>query len=144
MSAQPPRAEVKALFAAYTEATGFKLTFNFPKERVCLDLHRLGATPENVRAMIGEIRRRLAKGLRGYTDASLEWRNAMDPVNFEQRLAALKLIEERRAAKAAKAGTKARETAQETPATLSDDDALAMRKAALAKMKAAISGGQPS
>jgi len=81
------REHLRALLAAYTEATGLALTLSPERARVLREMDRRGFTPADVRAVMGGIKAHIARGTHGYTDASLDWRNAMRHVDtFEERV----------------------------------------------------------
>jgi hypothetical protein len=105
----PEQAHLQALFVAYTEASGIPLSPSHDRKAVLREMDRRGLTPEDVRAVIGRVKWHLAKGTKGFSDASLDWRNAMgDADKFEER--ALKLRQEQ----ARKAGVRPVKDAAQT------------------------------
>lgn len=102
---------LKALFDAYVETSGRALTPSHQRKRVLREFDRRGFTADDVRAVLGELQRRMARGVQGYTDTSLDWKNAMGDVDrFEERLALL------RQARARRRGTAPRPEAAQTRA----------------------------
>lgn len=95
------RDHLRALHAAYVEATGVPVTLSSERLKTLREFDRRGLTAGDVRAVLGKLKALIARGVQGYTDASLDWRNAMANVDtFEER--ALKVRQE----KARKAGVK--------------------------------------
>jgi len=91
MNYPPEKAHLKALFDAYVAASGRTLTLSPMRERVLREFDRRGFSPEDVRAVLQVLRSRVERGVTGYTDASLDWTNAMANVDrFEERLALLR------------------------------------------------------
>ena len=87
----PERAHLQALFSAYVEASGRQLTLSHPRMQTLREFDRRGFLPGDVKAVIGELSRRVRKGVHGYTEASLDWANAMgNPDRFEERLAVIR------------------------------------------------------
>lgn len=88
---------LRALHAAYTEASGRKLSFSPEREKTLREFDRRGLTPEDVRGVVSGIQQAIRKGLNGFTEASLDWRNCMHNVDvFEDRAARFREAEERR------------------------------------------------
>ena len=106
------RDHLRALFAAYLEASGSTLTLSPQRMNTLREFDRRGITPNDVRWVVQVLKSRVARGVPGYGDTSLEWHNAMGVKNdidrFENRLSTLK------AAKARKLG-QAREASAAVP-----------------------------
>jgi hypothetical protein len=93
MKLEPPP-HLKALLDAYIEVAGLPITLSYERARVLTELHDRGFTPEDVRLVLGKLKRLIASGTKGYTDASLDFRNAIGDVDkFEER--AIKIRQER-------------------------------------------------
>lgn len=92
---------LRALLAAFTETTGLAVSMSPMRLQALRHIHRRGITPEDVRAVLGWLRRTVERGVKGFTPASLEFRNAMNPDTLEERL--LTLRQARARAKAAQA-----------------------------------------
>lgn len=88
------REHLRALHAAYVETSGVPVSLSPLRTYALREMDRRGLTPADVIAVISRIKWHLAKGTTGYTEASLDWRNAMQNVDtFEER--ALKLRQEK-------------------------------------------------
>jgi hypothetical protein len=103
-----PPPHLQALLDAYVEVTGLAVTLSYQRAQTLRELDRRGITPADVRAVLQRLKGYVERGVKGYTDASLDWRNAMQEDTLEER--ALKLRQER----ARKAGA-ARVQAASTP-----------------------------
>jgi hypothetical protein len=110
----PAQQHLRALFDAYVESSGVPLTPSPLRKQVLREMDRRALTPEDVRAVIGRIQHHLRSGTKGYTDASLDWRNAMANVDiFEER--ALKLRLQKKARKSPAAPTRPIESHEIAP-----------------------------
>ena len=88
-----PPPHLKALLDAYIEVTGLPVVLSYERARVLTELHDRGITAEDVKAVTWRIKRHVSAGTKGYTDSSLDFRNALgNPDTFEER--ALKLRQE--------------------------------------------------
>lgn len=84
----------RPLFDAYVRASGIAVSPSMPRIDACAEIAARGFTAEDVVAVLKRIQGHLSKGTLGYTDASLDFRNAMLKVDlFEER--ALKLRQEK-------------------------------------------------
>lgn len=93
MKMEPPP-ELAALLAVYVEITGLAVTLSYERARALTELHSRGMTPEDVRAVVGHLKHLVKSGAKGYTESSLEFRNAMGNADtFEER--ALRLRQRR-------------------------------------------------
>lgn len=119
-----PPPHLQALLDAYVEVTGLAVTLSYQRAQTLRELDRRGITPADVRAVLQRLKGHIERGVKGYTDASLDWRNAMQEDTLEER--ALKLRQER----ARKAGA-ARVQAAGTPraATVQTGDGTVTRLA---------------
>lgn len=98
----PQKTHLVALFTAYVESSGRDLVFGPHYEPTLRQMDRRGISPDDVRAVMQLIRHRIDKGISGYTEASLGWKNAMfDVLQFDDRLAEIRAARKRRAARAA-------------------------------------------
>jgi hypothetical protein len=96
----PEKQHLRALFDAYIEASGLRITLSVTRERTLREFDRRGIAPAEVRWVVSALRGRVERGVPGYTIASLEWGNAMADVDrFEDRLATLRTTRERRLAR---------------------------------------------
>lgn len=85
--------EARPLFDAYVRTTGIDLTPSATRIAACEELVRRKMTEADVVAVIERIKQHIRKGMPGYVEASLEWRNVMLKADtFEER--ALKLRQE--------------------------------------------------
>ena len=114
MKLEPPP-HLAALLAAYVEVTGLPVMMSYERARALTDLHDRGMTADDVRAVVGKLKRRVQSGVKGYTDSSLDFRNALGNVDtFEER--ALKQRQEKaRKAGAGAAVARSREVATTRP-----------------------------
>jgi hypothetical protein len=88
-----PPAHLKALLDAYVEVTALPVTLSYQRALVLTELHDRGITPDDVWAVLTRIKRHISAGTGGFTDSSLDFRNALgNPDTFEER--ALKLRQE--------------------------------------------------
>jgi hypothetical protein len=96
----PEKQHLQALFDAYVEASGLRITLSPARERTLREFDRRTITPADVRWVVSALKGRVDRGIPGYTIASLEWGNAMADVDrFEDRLATLRITRERRLAR---------------------------------------------
>jgi hypothetical protein len=58
-----PRAHLKPLLDAYIESTGLPVTYG--RAQTLIDLHDRGPTPDDLRAVLRELKRRVEKGING-------------------------------------------------------------------------------
>jgi hypothetical protein len=101
MTWPPQQQHLQALFTAYVEESGIPISPSYLRKQALREMDRRGLTAEDVRAVIRGIKTHVARGTHGYTDASLDWRNAMGDVDtFEER--ALKIRQARLRRKGAK------------------------------------------
>lgn len=85
----PP--ELQALLSAYQQATGFQVSLSYERKRTLSDLHARGITPADVTGVLNELKRLIQSGTKGYSDSSLDWRNAMgNPDTVEERVLRLR------------------------------------------------------
>lgn len=103
------RAHLKALWDAYFETSGAPLLTPSPDRiRALRELDKRGLTAADVRGVIGVIKRAIAKGVSGYTENSLDWRNVMKSTDrFEELAHKLRQAEARRAGAKREAAAKA-------------------------------------
>lgn len=110
------RDHLRALFDAYIQASGCVLTLSPTRTKTLREFDRRGITPDDVRWVVQVIKGRVDRGVQGYSETSLEWKNVMgvgiDIDRFEDRLATL------RAARARKKGRE-REAQASRPAPVS-------------------------
>lgn len=86
MKMEPP-AELKALLDAYIEITGLPVTLSYQRSQALTELHARGVTADDVRAVLQKLKRLVASGTKGYSDASLDFRNTLGNVDtFEERV----------------------------------------------------------
>ena len=105
------RDHLRALHAAYVEATGVPVTLSPERLKTLREFDRRGLTAADVAAVLGKLKALVARGIQGYTDASLDWRNAMANVDtFEER--ALKIRQEKARKSAVKPARPAAVTVQ--------------------------------
>lgn len=91
----PP--ELRALMDAYCKATGYELTLSYERQRVLSDLHSRKILPEDITAICIELKKLIAAGTKGFTDSSLDFRNALgDPDKTEERALRLRQREARK------------------------------------------------
>ncbi len=83
----PP--ELQALLDAYIAATGLRVTMSYQRQLTLSELHAREITAADVTAVLLALKAKIARGDKGFTDASLDFRNAMEPDTLEER--ALKL-----------------------------------------------------
>lgn len=77
---------LRALLAAYNEVTGFDLPFIRAREHALRNLDKLGLTPDDVRAVMRELKRLVASDPRHYPESCLDFRNAIvDTEKFDGR-----------------------------------------------------------
>jgi len=88
-----PHADLKALLDAYVAVTGIAVSLSFKRQYDLGQLVERGMTAQDVTDVLQKLKRLVARGTHGYTDASLDFRNALgNPDTFEER--ALKLRQE--------------------------------------------------
>ena len=79
------------LLAAYVTATGIPVTLSQTREMSLTQLVQVGATPEDVLAVITELKRLMKKKPEVYDAGCLEFRRCMaDPDRFEDRMLRLR------------------------------------------------------
>lgn len=79
----PP--DQQALYDAYVAATGLPLYLSTPRRFMLRQLAERGMTAADVTAVIRALQRKVARGDSGFTDSSLDFRNAMEPDKMEER-----------------------------------------------------------
>lgn len=80
------RQHLRDLLSAYVEVTGLAVAWTWDREKVLRELDRRGVSPDEVRAVLVVVKRHMARGTFGYTEASLDFRNAMKPDAMEERV----------------------------------------------------------
>lgn len=75
----------KQLLAAYSAAAGYPVIPNRQIEDWLKSLCRAGFHADDVRAVVEGIKWHQKNGTRGYTEASIFVKNALDPINFVPR-----------------------------------------------------------
>lgn len=82
------KAHLKPLWDAYFSETGLpELTASHPRMMALKELDRRGVKPEDIRGVIAGIKRAIANGVTGFTEASLDWKNTIGAVDrFEERV----------------------------------------------------------
>jgi hypothetical protein len=86
----PDRDKWAAMMAAYNAEMGTALTMKL-RQWPLRTLVEMGFTPEDVAAVLREIKRRIRANMPGYTEVSLEFRNAIGTVaKFEEIMEALR------------------------------------------------------
>lgn len=84
-------AHLKPLLDAYIEVTGLAVSYTIKRKIALQQIHDLGFGPDDVRAVLRELQRRLKAGMHGYTDTSLSFGNAIEKVDtFEERVLLLR------------------------------------------------------
>jgi len=79
------------LLSAYVAATGIPVTLSQTREMSLTQLVQVGATPEDVWAVITELKRLMKKKPEVYDSGCLEFRRCMaDPDRFEDRMLRLR------------------------------------------------------
>jgi len=92
MSFDPP-ADIQALLDAYIAVTGLAVKLSYQRQSALTDLIDRGITAEDVTAVMQKLKRLVARGEKGFSESSLDFRNALGNVDtFEER--ALKLRQE--------------------------------------------------
>lgn len=85
----PPH--IHAMLAAYVAETGIPVSLSYNRRWALRKLHQLGFTPDDVRAVLRAIAGKIRRGEKGFTDASLSFKNALgDPDVFEERALVLR------------------------------------------------------
>jgi len=134
MMMAPPH--IHALLAAYTEVSGLPVRMSAMREWALGEIHARGFGPEDVRAVVSAIRKKIARGEGGWTEASANFSNAMgDPDKFEERALLLRQQAERRKGSAPRLQTPRTDAAG---VTRLDDEPLSEAKAI--EMAAALNG----
>jgi hypothetical protein len=83
----------RAVFDAYLKVTGIPVTPSTARIDTCNQILKRGITAEEVEAVLKRLQQLIRSGKFGYTDSSLDWRNAMLKVDqMEERV--LKLRQE--------------------------------------------------
>jgi hypothetical protein len=96
---------LRALLAAYNEVTGFELTFIAAREKWLRALDKLELTPEDVRAVMRELKRLVESDPKRYPESCLDFRNAMmDTEKFDGRARRLRARAKRKKQGAAASG----------------------------------------
>lgn len=86
-----PPPELQALLDAYCKETGYCVTLSLMRQQMLTDIHSRGMTPDDVTAVILELKKRIKHDRKGvYTTNMLEFRNAMEPDKLEERAARLR------------------------------------------------------
>jgi hypothetical protein len=80
----PP--DQQELYDAYVAATGRALYLSTARRFMLRQLAERNVTAADVKEVIGFIRRKIARGDGGFTEASLDFRNAMEPDSMEDRM----------------------------------------------------------
>ena len=65
------RDHLRALLAAYNEATGMELSLSHGRMETLRECDRRGIGPADIAAVLGVLKGRVARGVAGYTDSSL-------------------------------------------------------------------------
>ena len=91
------RDHLRALLAAYVDFTGLPVVWTHEREKVLRELDRRMVTPDEVRAVLAGVKRHMARGTFGYTEASLDFRNAMKPDTMEERVLMMRQAKGRKA-----------------------------------------------
>ena len=106
---------LRAMLAAYNKEVGLELPFIPERERILRAIHRLGHGPDEVTAVLKELKRLVNDDPRRYTIACLDFRNAIARLEqFDNRVHKLK-------ARAAKASAPKRAPAPTRPTTSADE-----------------------
>lgn len=85
-SDHPARQAQEALFDAYVSATGLPVHLSHSRRFDLQKLVECGVTPDELRAVLRNIQRKMARAEGGYTETSLLWRNAMNPDAMEENV----------------------------------------------------------
>lgn len=80
----PP--DQQALYDAYVVATGRPLYLSTPRRFMLRQLAERGVTGADVAAVLGMIKTKIARGDGGFNEASLDFRNCMEPDAMEDRV----------------------------------------------------------
>jgi len=87
----PP--ELQPLLDAYVACTGLAVSLSYQRQLALTELHARGLTADDVRAVLERLKRLIARGEKGYTENSLDFRNTLGNADtFEER--ALRLRQE--------------------------------------------------
>ena len=89
-------AHILALRDAYVEVTGLAVALIPVRQQMLRHIHRQGITPAEVKAVLRWLQRAIAQGARGFTKASLDFRNAMEPATMEERVIAYRQAQHRK------------------------------------------------
>lgn len=77
---------IAAMHAAYVAESGLPVTLNYGRTWALTQLHERGFTADDVRAVIAALKKKIARGDRGFTESSISFGNALaDPDKFEER-----------------------------------------------------------
>jgi hypothetical protein len=96
---QNASSEVKALLAAYREATGLAVTLSYERGRVLDDLVMRGMTGDDIREVVRYIKIDLRSPRPRFNDASLQFTNLLGkPDVFEDRALACREVKRRKEA----------------------------------------------
>ena len=91
------RDHLRALFDAYVKTSGIPLTLSYPRLATLREFDRRKLTPEDVVSVVQGIKAHIDRGTQGYTESSIDWRNAMGDVDtFEERALKARQSKERR------------------------------------------------
>jgi hypothetical protein len=126
------------LLAAYVAATGYPVRMNRQIEDWLRELCNAGFHADDVKAVIDGIRWHQKNGTRGYTEASVFVKNALDPLNFVCRATKAREKRDARARRTAALAAKAKATPA-APAAPNVD--LEKFNAGMAELKAKLRGG---
>lgn len=114
--AEPPAA--RALYEAYVKATNLALSWSYQRSQDVGELVRRNITSEDVAAVLGFVKKKMARGDGGFGETSMLWRNAMAPDAMEERALLVRQARGRKpAAKAPVSVTDASGTTRLLPST---------------------------
>lgn len=129
---------LRALLDAYNEVTGFDLPFLPARERALRCLDRLQLTPDDVRAVMRELKRLVESDPKHYPESCLDFRNAIvDTEKFDGRARRLR---QRIARKTQK--EKAREKVAAATPTVQDAAIRQAAKEEAAKFRQTMGGAE--
>lgn len=104
MRLEPPP-HLQKLLDAYVSATNLPVSLSCQRAHMLTDLHNRGITAEDVTAVLNAVKRKIERGDGGFTEASLDFRNAMNPDTLEERALLLRQQAARKKKRLVKAET---------------------------------------
>lgn len=79
------------LLQAYIQSTNLPVSLTYARQMTLTELIQRGVTPEDIRAVVEDTKKQIAQNIKGYTLASLDFRNVLGNADtFEERMLRLR------------------------------------------------------